>query len=87
MCVALQEKHPLDNCESIMEKDHVKVISMCVVPIKISHQNCKKIIRTYAMLNKYNQGSFIIQDLLKRLRKVRKHLLEENQKKSRWQIT
>ena len=169
MCVALQEKHPLDNCESIMEKDlnerikilrkrkpfygclkpmakdhnpkncqrrltcrictafhptiphgyvpkvktnssqstvkpecssrnvageenvtcasvngkfNVKVISMCVVPIKISHQNCKKIIRTYAMLNKYSQGSFIIQDLLKRLRKVRKHLLEENQKKS-----
>ena len=69
-------------CASVNGKFNVKVISMCVVPIKISHQNCKKIIRTYAMLNKYSQRSFIIQDLLKRLRKVRKHLLEENQKKS-----
>ena len=54
-------------CTSINSKFDVEVISMCVVPIKISHQNCKKTIRTYAMLDNCSQGSFIKQDLLKRL--------------------
>ena len=54
-------------CASVNGKFDVEVISMCVVPIKISHQNCKKTIRTYAMLDNCSQGSFIKQDLLKRL--------------------
>ena len=54
-------------CASVNDKFDVEVISMCVVPIKISHQNCKKTIRTYAMLNKCSQVSFIKQNLLKRL--------------------
>ena len=55
-------------CASVNGKFDVEVISMCVVPIKISHQNCKKTIRTYAMLDNCSHGSFIKQDLFKRLR-------------------
>ena len=54
-------------CASVNGKFDVDVISICVVPIKISHQNCKKTIRTYAMLDNCIQGSFIKQDLLKKL--------------------
>ena len=54
-------------CASVKGKFDVEVIIMCVVPIKISHQNCKKTIRTYAILDNCSQGSFIKQDLLKRL--------------------
>ena len=52
---------------SINSKFDVEVISMCVVPIKISHKDCKNTIRTYAMLDNCSEGSFIKQDLLKRL--------------------
>ena len=54
-------------CASVNGKFDVEVISMCVVPIKISHQNCKKTIRTYAILDNCSQGHFIKQNLLKRL--------------------
>ena len=52
---------------SVNGKFDVEVISMCVVSIKISHQSCKKTIRTYDMLDICSQGIFIKQDLLKRL--------------------
>ena len=77
-------------CASVNGKFDVEVISMCVVPIKISHQNCKKTIRTYAMLDNCSQGSFIKQDLLKRFgvdgQKLNLNLktLERNQKKPWW---
>ena len=54
-------------CVSVNDKFDVEVISMCVVPIKTLHQNCKKTIRAYSMLDDCSRGSFIRQDLLKRL--------------------
>ena len=51
-------------CASVNGKFDVEVISMCVVPIKISHQNCKKTIRTYVMLDNCSQQGFIKQELL-----------------------
>ena len=54
-------------CASVNGKFDVAVISIYVVPIIISHQNCRKTIRTYAMLDNCIQGSFIKQDLLKML--------------------
>ena len=54
-------------CASVNGKFDVEVVSRCVVPIKISHQNCKRTIRTYAMLDNCSLESFIKQDLLKRL--------------------
>ena len=54
-------------CASVNDKFDVEVISMCVVPIKTLHQNCKKTIRAYSMLDDCSHGSFIKQDLLKRL--------------------
>ena len=74
-------------CASVNGKFDVEVISICVVPIKIPHQNCKKTIRTYAMLENCSQGSSSKQDLLKRLgvdgQKLSLNLktLEINQKK------
>ena len=55
------------SCASVNGKFDVEVIKMCVVQIKISHQNCKKTIRAYAMLDNCSQGTFIKQDLPKRL--------------------
>ena len=55
-------------CALVNGKFDVKVISMCVVPIKISHQNCKKTIGNCAMLDNCSQGSFIKQNLLKMVR-------------------
>ena len=52
-------------CASVNGKFDVEVVSRCVVPIKISHQNCKRTIRTYAMLDNCSLESFIKQDLLK----------------------
>ena len=43
-------------CASVNGNFDVEVISMCVVPTKISHQNCKETIRTYAMLDSCSQG-------------------------------
>ena len=54
-------------CASVNSKFDVEVMIMCVVPIKISHQNYKKTIRTYPMFGNYSQGSFIKQNLLKKL--------------------
>ena len=45
-------------CASVNGKFDVEVISMRVVPFKISHQNCKTAIRIYAMLDNCIQGSF-----------------------------
>ena len=38
-------------CASVNGKFDVEIISMCVVPIKISHKSCKKTTRTYVMLD------------------------------------
>ena len=46
-------------CASVNGKFNVEVISMCVVPIQTSHKNCKKTIRTYAVLDNCSRGSFI----------------------------
>ena len=44
-----------------------KIISMCVVPVKISHSKSKKEISTYAMLDNCSQGTFIKEDIQKKL--------------------
>ena len=46
-------------CASVNGKLDVEVISMYEVPIKFSHQNCKRTIRTYAMLDNFSLESFI----------------------------
>ena len=51
---------------SVKGKFDVEAISMCVLPVKIPHETCKKIISS-AMLDNCNQGSFIKKDLLKKL--------------------
>ena len=54
-------------CASVNGKFDVGVISMCVVPTKISHKNYKKTVRSYAILDNCSQKSFIEQYLLRRL--------------------
>ena len=46
-------------CASVNGNFDVEIISMCVVPIKISQQNYKKTIRTYLILGNCSQGSLI----------------------------
>ena len=54
-------------CASVNYNFEAEAISMYVVPIKISYQNCRKTMRSYAMLDNCSQESFIKQDLLKRV--------------------
>ena len=44
-----------------------KIISMCVVPVKVSHSKSKKEFSTYTMLDNCSQGMFIKEDIQKKL--------------------
>ena len=44
-----------------------KIISMCVVPVKISHSKSKKEFSVYAVLDNYSQGTFIKEDIQQKL--------------------
>ena len=46
-------------CASMTGKTESKVISMCIVPVKVKHEDGKDTITTYAMLDNCSQGSFI----------------------------
>ena len=47
-------------CASTTLKSGSKVISMCIVPVKIKHGDNTKIVTTYAMMDNFSQGSFIL---------------------------
>ena len=44
-----------------------KIISMCVVPIKITHAETKREVSTFAMLDNCSQGCFIKNNIRERL--------------------
>ena len=46
-------------CASMTGKTESKVISMCIVPVRMKHEDSKDTITTYAMLDNCSQGSFI----------------------------
>ena len=43
-----------------------KIISMCVVPIKITHAETKRKVSTFAMLDNCSQGSFIKNNIIEK---------------------
>ena len=43
-----------------------KMISMCIVPVKVKHGDSKDVITTYAMWDNCSQGSFIHDNLVKK---------------------
>ena len=60
----------LDNdvkCASTTAKSGSKVISMCIVPVKIKHGDINKMVTTYAMLGNCSQHSFILDSTIKKL--------------------
>ena len=60
----------LDNdvkCASTTAKSGSKVISMCIVPVKIKHEDINKMVTTYAMLGNCSQRSFILDSTIKKL--------------------
>ena len=60
----------LDNnvkCSSTTAKSGSKVISMCNAPVKIKHRDNNKMVTTYAMLDDYSQGSFILGSVVKKV--------------------
>ena len=60
----------LDNdvkCASTTAKSGSKVISMCIVPVKIKHGGSNKMVTTYAVLDNCSQGSFILDSAIKKL--------------------
>ena len=48
-------------------KTESKVISMCIVLVKVKHEGGKDTVTTYAMLDNCRQGSFIHDSLVKEL--------------------
>ena len=52
-------------CNSSIIKS--KIISMCVVPVKVSHSKSKKEFSTYTVLDSCSQGTFIKEDIQKKL--------------------
>ena len=54
-------------CSSMTGKTGSKVISMCIVPVKVKHGDGKDMITTYAMFDNCSQGSFIHDNLVKEL--------------------
>ena len=52
---------------SSVEKHQTKVISMCIVPVKVRAAAQGKDVLTYAMLENGSQGSFIRQAVVKKM--------------------
>ena len=52
---------------SMRGKTGSKMISMCIVPVKVKYGDGKDMITTYAMLDNCSQGSFIHDNLVKEL--------------------
>ena len=52
---------------STVEKHQTKVISMCIVPVKVTAAAQGKDVLTYAMLENGSQGSFIPEALVKKM--------------------
>ena len=52
---------------STVEKHQTKVISMCIVPVKVKSTAQGKDVLTYAMLDNCSQGSFIQEALAKKM--------------------
>ena len=46
------------NVKSASANTATKIISMCVVPIKVSHAETKREISTFSVLEKSSQGGF-----------------------------
>ena len=44
------------------------MVSMCVVPGTVKHKNSSREVKTFAMLDKCSQGTFVKEDLLKKLK-------------------
>ena len=62
-------------CASVKGKLDTEVTSMCVVPVWVGHRNSRKMVKTFAILDNYIQGTFIkdeiIEDLAISVRKLR----------------
>ena len=54
-------------CASASGKAVPKVISMCIVLVRVQHKDGKGMIQTYAMLDNCSQGSFIHENLVKEI--------------------
>ena len=54
-------------CASTTAKSGSKVINMCIVPVKIKHEDSKEMVTTYAMLDNCSQGSFTLDSTIKKL--------------------
>ena len=57
------------NCADIKNGATVvgKVISMCVVPVRLNHCNSQKEVKTYALLDSSSQGRFVTGRILREL--------------------
>ena len=44
------------------------MVSMCVAPVTVNHKNSSRQVNTFAMLDNCSQGTFVKEDLLKKLK-------------------
>ena len=52
-------------CASVNEKLETEVISMCIVAIWVGHKSCRKMVKTYAMLDNCSQASLLKEEIIK----------------------
>ena len=76
-----KEKTQLSNrCTEIEDFSNVSInqetsmVSMCVVPVTVKHKNSSREVKTLAMLDNCSQGTFVKEDLLKKLKLVEEQL-------------
>ena len=58
---------PKDKVGCSLTRTDAGVVSMCIVPVEVSHPSSKKIISTFAMLDSCSQGTFVAEDVIQRL--------------------
>ena len=52
-------------CASVKMRE--QVISMSVVPVKVTHEKSEKVINTFALLDNCSQGTFVVNDIVDKL--------------------
>ena len=55
-------------CASVNEKLEAEVINMCIAAILVRHKKSRQIVKTCSMLDKFNQGPFIKEEIIEELR-------------------
>ena len=58
----------IEDFSNVSINQETSMVSMCVVPVIVKHKNSSREVKTFAMLDNCSQGTFVKEDLLKKLK-------------------